>query len=101
MSGKSKTKFNWTDRHQQAFENIKKIVAKETLLTYPDFTIPFDVHTDSSDYQLGGVVSQLGKPIAFFSRKFKSKQQLSIQQEEQMMQPLLLMQTTQLQKHKS
>ena len=43
-------------------------------MVYPDFTIPFEIHTDSSDYQLGGVVSQRGKPIAFFSRKLNSAQ---------------------------
>jgi len=39
-----------------------------------NFTIPFEIHIDSSDYQLGGVVSQRGKPIAFFSRKLNSAQ---------------------------
>jgi len=52
----------------------KKIMAKEALLAYPDFSKPFVIHTDASHYQLGGVVSQDGKPIAFFSRKLKDAQ---------------------------
>ena len=44
-------------------------------MIFPDFTKNFDVHTDASDYQMGGAVSQDGKPIAFFSRKFNSAQE--------------------------
>ena len=50
------------------------MVCQETLLTYPDWTRPFDIHTDASDYQLGAVISQQGKPIAFFSRKLNNAQ---------------------------
>jgi hypothetical protein len=30
-------KFNWTDEHQKAFENIKKIICREVMLTFPGF----------------------------------------------------------------
>ena len=50
------------------------MVCQETLLNYPDWGKPFDIHTDASDYQLGAVISQEGKPIAFFSRKLNSAQ---------------------------
>ena len=52
----------------------KKIVARETLLVYPNFNQPFDIHTDASDKQLGAVISQNGLPIAFYSRKLNSAQ---------------------------
>ena len=74
LSTKGKRKFIWMENHSKAFRKIKQVVAKETLLVYPDFTKHFDVHTDSSDYQLGGVVSQNQKPIAFFSRKLNFAQ---------------------------
>jgi hypothetical protein len=48
---------------------MKKIMARETILAYPNFEIPFEVHTDASAYQLGAVISQNGKPTAFYSRK--------------------------------
>ena len=35
---------------------------------------PFEIHTDASDYQLGVVISQEVKPIAFFSRKLNKAQ---------------------------
>ena len=44
------------------------------MLAHPDFSRPFEVFTDSSDYQLGGVVRQQGKPIAFFSKKLNKAQ---------------------------
>ena len=74
LVGKSKKKLKWTDEHQQAFNNMKKTIARETILAYPDFSKPFDVHTDASDRQLGAVISQGGKPLAFYSRKLNSAQ---------------------------
>ncbi len=53
---------------------MKKIIARETLIAYPDFTQPFEIHTDASHTQLGAVISQNGKPIAFYSRKLNSAQ---------------------------
>ena len=62
-------KWNWTEECQQAFDKMKMLIAKETLLTYPDFSKPFDIHTDASKVQLGACISQGGRPIAFYSRK--------------------------------
>jgi hypothetical protein len=62
-------KWQWTHEQQNAFDKIKQIVSKETLLAYPDFNQPFDIHTDAGDLQLGAVISQNGKPIAFYTRK--------------------------------
>jgi hypothetical protein len=53
---------------------MKRIMARETILAYPNFVIPFEIHTDASAYQLGAVISQNGKPIAFYSRKLTSAQ---------------------------
>ena len=36
--------------------------------------MPFDVHADASDEQLGAVLSQGGKPLAFYTRKLNSAQ---------------------------
>ena len=38
-------KFKWSKEQQTAFDNIKKIIAKEVLLSYPDFsTKPFYIY---------------------------------------------------------
>jgi hypothetical protein len=51
-------KFNWTDEHQKAFENIKKIICREVMLDFRDFSKPFHIYTDASDKQLGAVITQ-------------------------------------------
>jgi hypothetical protein len=53
---------------------VKATIAKEVVLAYPDFTKPFEVYTDSSTMQLGSVVTQGNRPIAFFIRKLSVTQ---------------------------
>ena len=64
----------WTAAHDKAFEDTKKMVAKETLLKYPDPNKPFVVETDASDKQIGAVILQEGSPVAFYSRKLTGPQ---------------------------
>ena len=66
---------SWTDEHQKSFDTIKRVIGREVLLAYPDFNAPFQIHTDASKTQIGAVMSQNGKPIAFYSRKMNSAQQ--------------------------
>ena len=67
-------KWRWTEVEQKAFDTMKRIVSRETLLAYPNFSEPFEIHTDASHTQLGAVISQRGKPIAFYSRKLNPAQ---------------------------
>ena len=69
-----KKKLPWGDEQQKAFELIKQIISQEVILFYPDFNKGFDIHVDASDMQLGAVISQDSKPIAFFSRKLTDSQ---------------------------
>ena len=67
-------KWQWTTTEQTAFNNMKKILSKEVLLSYPDFNQPFEIYTDASKTQLGAVISQKGHPIAFYSQKLNPAQ---------------------------
>ena len=62
-------KFKWTKIEQDTFDEIKRIFACDTLLTYPDFNEEFKIITDTRDFQLGAVTGQKFKPVAFHSRK--------------------------------
>jgi RNase H-like domain found in reverse transcriptase len=46
----------------------------ETILTFPDFSQEFEIHTDASNLQLGACISQNGKQVAFYSRKLQPAQ---------------------------
>jgi RNase H-like domain found in reverse transcriptase len=64
----STAKWDWTEQCQKAFEDMKKLIAKETLLTYPNFNKKFEIHTDASKVQLGACISREGRPVAFNCR---------------------------------
>ena len=70
----TQAKWQWTEKEQQAFETMKKIVSREVILAYPNFNEPFENYTDASHTQLGAVITQRSKPIAFYSRKLNSAQ---------------------------
>ena len=70
----SKVKWKWTEEHQKSFDQMKALMAKEALLTFPDFNEEFEIHTDASKLQLGACISQRGKPVAFYSRKLQPAQ---------------------------
>ena len=70
----AKVPWKWTDECQQSFDTMKRLIARETLLTYPDFNKAFEIHTDASKVQLGACISQEGKPVAFYSRKLNPAQ---------------------------
>jgi hypothetical protein len=70
----TKKAWKWSKEPQNAFDTMKKIMARETILASPNFEIPFKIHTDASAFQLGAVISQNRKPMAFYSRKLTPTQ---------------------------
>ena len=45
-------KYNKCKESQNAFDTIKKLVSRETPLSYPNFNKLFEIHTDASILQL-------------------------------------------------
>ena len=53
-----KTYIEWTDAADVAFENLKTMCVSTPILAYPDYQLPFTLHTDSSTDGLGAVLYQ-------------------------------------------
>ena len=64
-----KRRWKWCDVCEKAFEGVKATIAKDAMLSYPNFSEDFIMHADASAIQLGGVMTQNNKLLAFFSRK--------------------------------
>jgi hypothetical protein len=75
MNKTKKKSWWWDPIHQQAFDDVKATITKETVLAYADFLKPFEINMDASSMQLGAVITQDNRPIAFFSRKLSKTQQ--------------------------
>ena len=69
LTKKTNKSFRWQTKHQEAFNNLQRELARQVILAYPDFTKTFEIYTDASKYQIGAVITQENKPIAFYSRK--------------------------------
>jgi hypothetical protein len=73
MAGKN-APFKWTDECERSFKEMKKVVSKEVMLSFPEYTKRFQLYTDASNYQLGAVLKQDDKTLAFFSKKLNAAQ---------------------------
>ncbi len=72
--GTKKVPWHWDEVHQRAFDHAKATIAKDAVLAYPDYSKVFKIYTDASSKQLGAVITQNNRPIAFFSRKLSNMQ---------------------------
>ena len=70
-----KQPWHWGPVHQQAFDTVKANITRDVTLAYPDYSQGFEIYTDSSKLQLGAVITQQNRPLAFFSRKLSPAQQ--------------------------
>ena len=59
----------WSEDCQREFECLKAAVTKELVLTLPDISNSFKIHTDASEFAIVGVLIQDIHPISFESRK--------------------------------
>ena len=65
----SRVKFKWTKIEQYAFNEIKWIWARDTVLAYPDFNKEFKFQTDARKFQLLAVIIQKVKMTTLYIRK--------------------------------
>jgi len=70
---KKGVKWEWTDKCQDTFDNLKERFTSAPVLVMPDVTKKMKIETDASDYTTGTVLSQLEEdgiwhPVAFYSK---------------------------------
>ena len=52
-----KTTVEWTEAAHSVFEHLKELCVSAPILAYPDYQLPFILHTDSSSEGLGAVLN--------------------------------------------
>jgi len=72
---KKDQKWDWTERQEKAFRELKEQFTKEPVLVAPDLDKKIRMEVDASDYATGGVLSMecedgLWRPVAFLSISF-------------------------------
>ena len=77
-----KVEFDFTNKHQAAFEQLKRMLANAPPLALPDTSRKFIITTDASDIGVGGVLSQPSKDdstkedvVAYCSRTLTANEQ--------------------------
>jgi len=69
---KKASEFVWSPEADRAFTDLKIALTTAPVLACPDFTQPFIVHTDASEYGVGGMLTQVidneEHPVAYCSR---------------------------------
>lgn len=70
--------FNWTPECQEAFKTLTGKLTSAPIMQPPDWTLPFEMMCDASDYAVGAVLGQRreGKPFVIYyaSRTLNSAQ---------------------------
>ena len=68
---KKETKYEWTVKHEEAFEELKKRLTTAPVLAIPRSGERFLIYSDVLHQRLGCVLMQGGKVIAYRSRQLK------------------------------
>ena len=67
--------FVWTEEARETWDRLKQAMVTAPVLALPDFQSTFVVESNASNNGIGAVLSQKGRPIAFFSKALSPKQQ--------------------------
>lgn len=64
--------FSWSTEADAAFNKLKECLISAPVLSCPDYSRPFEVHTDASNYGVGAMLTQtvegVERPVAYMSK---------------------------------
>lgn len=77
--GKKAPPFVWSPEAENAFLSLKECLVSTPILACPDYSKPFQVHTDASDVGIGAVLTQtidnVERVIAYMSKSLSKQEQ--------------------------
>ena len=72
---RKEVKFDWNDRCEEAFQELKRRLTSAPILIVPGRGQGYIVHCDASRAGLGCVLMQSGRVVAYGSRQLKNHEQ--------------------------
>ena len=72
---RKEVKFDWDDRCEEAFQELKRRLTNAPILIVPDRGHGYTVYCDASRAGLGCVLMQSGRVVAYGSRQLKNHEQ--------------------------
>ena len=72
---RKEVKFEWDDRCEEAFQELKRRLTSAPILIVPDRGQGYTVYCDASRARLGCVLMQSGRVVAYGSHQLKNHEQ--------------------------
>ena len=77
-TGKKASPFAWSKEAEDSFNKLKECLITAPILSRPNYDLPFEVHTDASDYGVGALLTQtidgVEHPIAYMSKSLTAQE---------------------------
>lgn len=77
--------YGWSEEAESAFRALKLAMTTVLVLALPDFSQPFGIETNASRHDIGAVLMQQQRPIAYFSQVLPQRAQLKSVYERELM----------------
>lgn len=77
--------WTWSENQEQSFNTIKQLICKASTLSYYNPNKELTLENDASEYGLGSVLTQEGRPLAFASRSLSDTERRYAQIEKEML----------------
>ena len=69
------TSYQWNDKAQHAFDELKSAMSTAPVLALPNFDKKFVLEADASNLGIGAVLMQQEQPLSYFSKKLSLRMQ--------------------------